>query len=218
VKPHLFHLLIILFAAFSIATFIYALSVKNSLHPPVQNKIQNEIPFAEITIFPTVEYTYYPVYGNTVQEIQNQLSGALGTDKDNTPVTAYASWDLNWEYPKIKTTHSCTMGRPITMLLDVDYTMPQWNVEENVSTDLKNRWDRFYKQLTIHEEGHIQIALDTAYETLKQFYALPSFPTCTELDDAAFIIGRDLKYAAWDKGDLFDDTTNHGYTQGARFE
>jgi predicted secreted Zn-dependent protease len=226
VKSHFTQTLFILFFAFVISFSIYLFSIRSNPRPqqttlvPTNTPIihnPTEIPYAQITIVPDVEYTYYPVFGTDVQTIQNELDGALGTDKDNNPVTAYAAWDLNWDYPKIKQNGSCRMGRPITMMLDVDYTMPKWEPEGEVTQAFRNRWDTFFKKLTIHEEGHIQIAIDTAYETLKQFYTLQSYKTCQELDDAAYMIGRDLKYAAWDKGDAYDDATNHGETQGARF-
>jgi predicted secreted Zn-dependent protease len=226
VKSHLFHVLIIFAASLFISIFIYTVSTKNAIRIsrnspasafPSTAQTVSEIPFAVITIVPSVEYTYYPIYARTADEIHDQLIGALGTDKDNTPVTAYASWDLNWDYPKIKSNNTCRMGRPVRMLLDVDYTMPKWDPEAGTSPQLIQRWNRFYDRLTMHEQHHIQIAMDTAYETLKQFYSLPSYPTCQALDDAAYTIGRDLKYAAWDTGDAYDDATNHGYNEGAKF-
>ncbi len=102
---------------------------------------------------------------------------------------AYTKWQVNW-------TGDCTVT------LDVTYTYPEWVDREDADQKVIDAWDEMMDALKTHETGHAENGLNAAQEV--------EDANCSA--DSQEIVA---KWANQDK--IYDDETNHGYTQGAHF-
>lgn len=102
---------------------------------------------------------------------------------------AYTKWVVNW-------TGDCTVS------VDVTYTYPEWVDRDDADQEVIDSWDEMMDSLKTHELGHAENGMNAAQEVEEA--------NCSA--DSQDIVA---KWANQDK--IYDDETNHGYTQGAHF-
>ena len=71
--------------------------------------------------------------------------------------------------------------------------------------------------LQTHEDGHKEIGIQAGHDILRTLEGLPSYPTCDELEEAADAAGEGVLDRYREQEIIYDQTTRHGATQGARF-
>ena len=63
-------------------------------------------------------------------------------------------------------------------------TLPRHLNEAALSPEMKTAYRTFADGVTLHEERHVQITVEGLEEAKRKLLALPSYPTCQELDKA----------------------------------
>ena len=167
-------------------------------------------------VYVTFETIYYPVSGSTESEIKSQLKQFGPVDQYGRKGDSYTDWYLKWNYPKLLSEGRCTRG-PVTVSLEVKYTLPKLETLPINSTDLKTKWEKYSQNLAIHEEKHKDFAVEKANELLAKLNRVESFANCNKLDSVTNSIGEGILSEIRDYDKQYDLETDHGATQGARF-
>lgn len=175
--------------------------------PPAPTSTRAPIPDVAVS----TSTNYYEIRGSTEDDLRAQMD-ALGPSGYD----AYTSWLIRWTYPDVTTDVGCAAG-PVKVSVLIVYTLPQWDAPPDAPTDLVEKWDAYVAALQLHEDGHKEIALDTGNEVLRALSDLPAYPSCEALGRSADAAGESVldKYRRQEV--QYDQTTDHGATQGARF-
>ena len=158
---------------------------------------------------------YYDIYGFTQNDLRAQMT-ACGPKQNGEPYDAYASWYVNWRYNYQSQGGQCSL-RDVTVGVKVDLTYPRWQTPASFQQGLLDKWQRYMANLETHENGHKQNGLDAGSEILNTLSSQASASSCDEAATLANDSGYAIisKYGAQDTA--YDDSTNHGATQGATF-
>ncbi len=90
-----------------------------------------------------------------------------------------------------------------------------WSNTPEAAPGLASAWQAFITGLTIHEQGHIDIATQAAKKVVADVQSIPTAADCTTLTAAvSATLTSDLNAVAQAQID-YDTATNHGVTQGA---
>ncbi|MFC1974910.1 DUF922 domain-containing Zn-dependent protease [Chloroflexota bacterium] len=163
-----------------------------------------------------INYQYYEVTGPTANDLRTQMDQFGPLDESGNRHDAYTEWYVDWSYPHSIVNDHCTTG-PINVTVTITYILPKWNIPPDAPPTLIDKWTTYLNTLEKHEEGHQQIAIDAGYEILRTLNALPAYPSCEDLEQAADAAGQKLLNQFRQKETVYDQTTNHGETQGSQF-
>lgn len=149
----------------------------------------------------------YPVRGATIEQLLPQ------TYHVQDEWAAYARWNTSWQFWWQESAASCDVTSGSAELA-AKITYPKWRQPADVDPDVVARWDRFIKNLTTHELGHITIALQGADAIDELLDAGFSAPTCEQVERVADRAASRL-HEHYDKlNDRYDEETGHGLSQG----
>jgi predicted secreted Zn-dependent protease len=155
----------------------------------------------------------YVVRGATAAAVRQALdrSGPEGADGH---YDAKTSWKVSWRYPFEKSASGCRLG-PVEVDVGITYVMPR--LEGDVRGPLSRRWRDYLTALQVHEDGHANNGRAAGEAVLEALRALPSRPSCGELDLLARETGLKIVRSFNALDDAYDARTKHGVTQGAVF-
>jgi predicted secreted Zn-dependent protease len=159
----------------------------------------------------TINTTYYSIGGSTAQELRDEMNRRGPGNSD-----AYTRWYVSWTYPRVTGENGCDSGL-VEVSVSVDFTLPQWTPPANADHELVKRWEQYMTALQIHENGHQDIAVAAGRDVLQALSALPAYPSCDELDHSMNASGQAILKRYRQQELLYDQTTDHGAIQGARF-
>jgi predicted secreted Zn-dependent protease len=160
-------------------------------------------------------YRYYQISGNNESVLRTEMNNKRYICYGGVPYDGCADWYIRWSVPIDSGGNRCQ--KPIYVNVEMKYTLPQWNTPNDSPIELKNKWEKFIKSLKTHEDGHKENAVNGGKELLKSLNDLSDNYNCSELGKIADIRGNGILEEIR-KNDLqYDDTTNHGFSQGARF-
>lgn len=159
--------------------------------------------------------TYYDVQGGNLQELRASLNARGPVGKDGARHHGHVDWHVGWNYDYAPRGVGCRIGN---LRVDVKATMllPRWTGVDTAPASLQEEWERYSQALRVHEDGHAAHADQAAEEIQRRFAAVGGGMRCTQLGEELNRIGQAVldDYAARDK--QYDETTEHGATQGAR--
>ncbi len=157
----------------------------------------------------------YQIYGNNDTQIRQQINTCapkLSGDADE--FTAYTSYRLSWQYGYIDDgTGQCQVVHA-KVGMHIAKVVPSWTVGAAANTSFIKQWQTFMTNLETHEQGHVVINEQYANQILASMQNFP-LTSCDSIANAITtsingqIAQLDAKQAA------YDDSTNHGATQGA---
>lgn len=158
---------------------------------------------------------YYRVDGRNVDTLKRQLDAALARKGLGGKGVGRTVQHLSSRYEFEPTPRGCRL-KDLAVSLDVTIHLPRWEPKGGKAKGLSERWERMLDALTRHEEGHRDIAVDTARRLLADLRALPQTLDCQALAreaQKAFFRAR-LRHSIRDGA--YEKRTNHGIAQGAR--
>ncbi|WP_043800056.1 DUF922 domain-containing protein [Arenimonas malthae] len=158
---------------------------------------------------------YYRVDGRRVDTLKRQLDAALSRKGLEGEGVGRTVQHLSSRYEFEPTPAGCRF-KDLAVSLDVTIHLPRWEPKGGKPKGLAGRWERMLDALTRHEEGHRDIAVDTARRLLADLRALPETLDCQGLAreaQKAFFQAR-LRHSIRDGA--YERRTNHGIAQGAR--
>ncbi len=158
----------------------------------------------------------YEVTGVSSSEIRRELDRLGPLAEDGVRYDGHTRWFITWTYKLRANANGCEVESFETEL-EVTMTLPWWKAPEGAPHRLVKQWERYSAALRLHEDGHREIALAADAEIRQRAKELRSVGGCSSLGDElnataeAVLVkhrGLELKY---------DEATEHGKTQGARF-
>lgn len=164
-------------------------------------------PLADLDLAYRVEERSYPVRGRTIQELAAQANQA----QDGW--TAYANWRTDWQFWWLDSGTSCDLTEG-EVELQARITYPEWRAPAGVGRGVVARWERFMDNLTIHELGHITIALQGADAIDEMFDGGLTAATCAEVERSADRAATRLHDRFERVNRRYDASTDHGVAQG----
>jgi predicted secreted Zn-dependent protease len=164
---------------------------------------------------PRLRVETYDVEGTTAQEIRRDLN-RRGPLSHGQRFDARTEWNVRWRFDLEPRDESCRATRP-RVDLDVLVTLPRWRQPTDAPASLVERWQRYLRALENHEEGHAAIGASAADEIRAALAQLPPAPTCDEAERRANRAGQEIVGAHNRRDEEYDEQTDHGATQGARF-
>jgi predicted secreted Zn-dependent protease len=163
-----------------------------------KNKTAHKEPAAKTTIS-SPSHDFYTINAETLAEAakvmekqsEDQNSGAGKTD-----------WVPNLTYAFDE--NGVVVKATVTVTLKI--TMPKWSNAEKISKPAKAEWDRFYKALEKHEDGHVQLVKSELSDIADSLIG--------KSEDIAKEDFKKATDALQEKSDTYDVETDHGKKRG----
>lgn len=163
-----------------------------------------------------IQYRYYSVRGNTVEQIAQSLYQKTPVIYQGQKFHAYTRWNVQWQFRWQPSTQGCSIVSPQTTV-DIQYTLPRLTNEASLRPAVRDRWQRYYAALVRHENGHRDFGLAAGREIYRRLLMMGSRRTCQRLEQEANQLANQTiaQYAARERE--YDRLTNHGAKDGAVF-
>lgn len=156
----------------------------------------------------------YAIYGNSGSALRNEMN-RKGVTIHGKRFDAETRWNVNWRFNHAPDRDGCRITQA-QVSVDIRMTLPEWKDRAAAKAQLQTRWDRYYRALLAHEEGHAQFGIKAAHDIQALLTSL-SAADCDSLNrlanDKAMAVIR--RYAGQERA--YDHDTNHGMNEGAIF-
>lgn len=164
----------------------------------------------------TEKYEYYEISGDCEKDLRGQMRQNGVTWNDGKKYQSLTIWHVTWDYDYDRTPQAC-VADSFRAKVEIIFRYPRWVRSDAAAPSLVEKWDEYMRHLTVHENGHRDMAVAAAAELSRAVAALPPATTCAELDRRvrALCRVRMQKLSEDERG--YDETTGHGKTQGAVF-
>lgn len=160
------------------------------------------------------ENHYYQIYAYVKSDVYNQIN-ACGPNIDGQAYFGIAKSQINWTYDYTYSGDSCNV-RDVAVGVHTDIYYPNLEVLTGGDSSLAGKWDNYMPKLVFHEEGHRDNAVNAGNQILNAISSLPTMSCATMSDQVNVVVNNIIEsYHVADAN--YDDTTNHGETQGADF-
>jgi predicted secreted Zn-dependent protease len=206
--------LVLLWLVLTLSTIACGASVLSSKSVPTPVATLNLADDLEPDIL--MNYTSYEIVGATTDDLRRQMDQLGPVDVFGNQHDAYTEWYVTWSYPNSLENGHCSTG-PISVTVTITATFPHWEAPPDAPQELVDKWTTYMRALQTHEAGHQQIAIEAGREIRQTLSGLPAYPSCSELEQVADAAGQDILARFRQKERTYDQATNHGATQGARF-
>lgn len=156
----------------------------------------------------------YEVSGDTADAVRADMSRKRPTSRSGERFDASAEWKVTWRAEYTTLGAGCRV-RKSSVTVNVTVTAP--SLAASAPGDVRLRFDRYYANLMVHENDHVENGVEVGREIASGLVLLPPEATCDALDEVIQIFAN----AAVAKGNArdlaIDQTTRYGATQGAVF-
>ncbi len=164
----------------------------------------------------TEKYEYYEVQGVNESQLRCDMNHNSCKWDDGKKYDSVTSWRVKWDYDHDRTPQSCAAAS-FKATVEVVFRYPKWVHEDGVSPSLVDKWNNYMKNLTVHENGHRDMAVEAVAELTRAVTELSAAPNCSDLDREVRALCR-LKMKKLNEDEkAYDVRTKHGLTQGAIF-
>lgn len=164
----------------------------------------------------TEKYEYYEVTGSSEQELRCDMNQNSCRWDDGKKYDSVTSWRMKWNYDYNRAPQSCTAAS-FKAAVEVVFRYPKWVHASGVPQPLVAKWDNYMKNLTRHENGHRNMAVEAAAELSQAVAKLPPAQNCADLDREVQTLCRLRMKKLNDDEKAYDVSTKHGLMQGAIF-
>ena len=156
---------------------------------------------------PHVTVTYYNIEGRTAAELRDSMRRQHPVGYDGYAGDATTTWNIRWTWKGYGQKECDLSTAEVTYTVDV--ILPHWVPPANADTALVTRWERYLQSLTFHERGHVENVL-AAIPVVRDSI---THANCGNAESAA----QNALTALRKRDADYDAVTDHGATQGARF-
>lgn len=139
----------------------------------------------------TERTTYFMVQGATFSEVDRALgmTGPLLSGGERHAGATKVTFARNLEFAAGKT--GCTVSRT-NLRLDLVTTLPRWNAPAHADRAARSMWKVLQRDIAEHEERHSAIAKTWLNRMNRELLALPSEPSCAQMELVATRFAREL--------------------------
>lgn len=158
----------------------------------------------------------YIVYGYSANQIRSEINQCSPLSAGGSEYDAQTNWQLRYSYSwYTKSNGKCALQN-VGVIVHITFMYPQWTNNAYAVPGLSSQWQKYIDNLTVHEQGHENLALQYA-NTL--FSGLQNYPDtdCSNIHQSVNTYG-DNEIASLNQSEAnYDVQTKHGATQGATF-
>ena len=156
---------------------------------PPQPTVTPGRPQPTVTLTTTRATTYYSVHGTTTSKIFEDIKAHGLNEQDGKHAEGLTSAKSEMALKALETSALYTSEgalctpESVTITLDLLVTLPRHERPNDLSNDLRERWQQFVEGVAVHEQHHVDIAvnganvLKTGIETV-----LKNWASCAELE------------------------------------
>ena len=160
---------------------------------------------------------YYDVRGTTAAQVTTQLDACtpVNTGQPGT-FDAETTWFFNWTYRLYKKPAGQCNIRGAAVGVHVTVLYPRWVAPAQAAPSLAGQWQTFVTALQLHENNHVQMAIQYGQQLLG---GLQHFPDthCADLQHAVDAYGDKIVQTNNRAQIEYDNQTKYGATEGAIF-
>ena len=159
------------------------------------------------------QLNYYLVYGNSSSEVRYNMNQNTNRPK---PYDAYTKWSVSWHYSWQLSNGRCKVSSA-NANVKIAMLLPKLSNLSDRPKALKEQWSAYITALKEHENGHREIGLNVANDTLQHILKTPPQTSCDALKTAINHVVAERVSASKNNDKIYDDATNHGLNEGAEF-
>ncbi|HUP29261.1 MAG TPA: DUF922 domain-containing protein [Usitatibacter sp.] len=176
--------------------------------------IPREDPARDVEVSPA-EMEYFVVQGSTLAHLRETMRETAPKDVEGVPRWGMARWRLRWKFEHARAA-DCRIGK-FNITVTSRLIMPRWPDREKAPQALQDMWDRFYRALLLHENGHRDNGIRAANDLARRLRGMAAHRDCASLNAEIENVGARIvsEYGLVDKA--YDRSTDHGVSQGAVF-
>jgi predicted secreted Zn-dependent protease len=164
----------------------------------------------------SIRRNYYQITGSTATQLRQQMNQLGPVWSSGKRFDAITRWHVRWSYRYAVQNNRCQLTTS-RVHVDITITMPQWTPPPQAATSLIKQWRRYSTALQTHEYGHRDHGLAAARDAAYALQVFPGYPNCQYLDLAINTRMMQIIEQYGEKDREYDQRTQHGATQGARF-
>ena len=164
----------------------------------------------------TEKYEYYEVCGCSEEDLHCDLKKKCITWKDGRKYDSVTNWKVKWDYDYSRTPQTCTADS-FRVNVKVIFRYPKWVKDGSAPPQLVEKWDAYMNKLIMHENRHRDIVVDAAEELSRAVAELPAARSCAELERGVTALCRSRMEKLIEAQNKYDESTNHGHSEGAAF-
>jgi len=141
-------------------------------------------PRQPVRVETSVSTRYYPVRGTTTAAIFAAIgaNGLADTSGQRAVGVTSAEWKLTSGDVDARAVPCVFPSLTVTLHLVV--TLPRHETPDDLSADLRDRWERFVARITAHEQRHADIYLDGAKAMQARLETMRTAVSCADLEKA----------------------------------
>jgi predicted secreted Zn-dependent protease len=127
---------------------------------------------------------YYSVRGTTTGVIFDGIerNGLFDSKGRRAVGLTSAEWKIDWK--NIETHRAFCSPESMTITLNVVVTLPQHDLPDDLSQDIRTNWQRFAARVAAHEQRHVDIYLNGAKTMKTRMEAIRTkSSSCSEVDN-----------------------------------
>lgn len=130
---------------------------------------------AEVVVSERTEY--YDVYGNTLEQLREQLKMRAFPGHGGTHASALTAVSMSWEARYDQAEDGCRVHSH-RVELELTTTLPRWPGRARAKPGLRMRWDRVADALAAHEAEHRALAVAAAQALDRLIAGFRTVRTC----------------------------------------
>ena len=161
-----------------------------------------------------LDWQHYPVLLAEGETLAQALDRSSPIRSRGLVYHATTDWQVQWRFWWQNANDGCVIERVRTEVA-VQIQLPELIAGTAAQ---ETEFADYLDALTLHEEGHQQLALDAAEAIDLALQQLPAASHCTALEANANALGQQLLQRFREREYDYDRRTNHGQTQGAWME
>ena len=156
----------------------------------------------------------YAVTGSTLSELLVVLH-TLGPTRNGRTYSAVTDWRIAWSFGVDMGGATSCISR-IRVDVHTHVVLPRWRPPSSAPASLRGEWQRYLGIVEMHEQGHVNIAVEAGRRMLGALEGLAAFPEADALRrEANAVVAYELA-AARERERAYDTETENGVLQGAR--
>ena len=155
------------------------------------------------------ETTFYPVSGQTFEEVFRDVDAKTTIEKDGKKYQGLTTWDTNHKF-EWKMRNSFCVITSATITVNITITMPKWSNYNNAKRRDQKEWDKYFSHLMSHENGHREIAIQSAYKLEKALFTLHGRKNDDLLKSDANALAGQIMQRCVEANQKYDSINKHG--------
>ena len=175
--------------------------------PPAATEAPGSAPTVVVGTVPNAAMRYYDITGTTAAALRASMDAQGPVDSSGRRNDAFTTWNIDWTWP-LNPDSSCILSGA-TINTTITVTFPRWLPPPGAPGSVVERWNTYESALVTHESGHVSFIVATAADVLAAIMGA----SCATAEAAAQAVVTRIRQHDLD----YDEETNHGATQGARF-